>query len=45
MDAGLPAGPDVGRTLHALLNAVMEGRVPNDRGPLLEEARRLRRIP
>lgn len=45
MDAGLPAGPAVGRTLHTLLNAVMEGRVPNERGPLLEEARRLRRIP
>lgn len=43
MDAGLPAGPAVGRTLHALLNAVMEGRVPNEQEALLAEMRRMRR--
>lgn len=41
MESGLPAGPAVGRLLQALLNAVMEGRVPNDRTELLAEARRL----
>ena len=41
MESGLPAGPAVGRLLQALLNAVMEGRVPNDRAALLAEARRL----
>lgn len=40
MEAGLPAGPAVGRLLHELLGAVMEGRVPNKRDALLEEARR-----
>lgn len=41
MDAGLPAGPAVGRLLRTLLNRVMEGHVVNERGALLEEARRL----
>lgn len=41
MEAGLSAGPAVGRLLRALLNAVMEGRVANEREALLQEARRL----
>ncbi len=40
MEAGLPAGPTVGRVLHDLLGAVMEGRVANEREALLREARR-----
>lgn len=33
--AGVPAGPEVGRTLSALLDAVIEGRCPNERAALL----------
>ena len=40
MEAGLPAGPAVGRVLHDLLGAVMEGRVANEREALLRAARR-----
>lgn len=40
MEAGLPAGPTVGRVLHDLLGAVMEGRVANEREALLRAARR-----
>lgn len=43
MEAGLPAGPEVGRTLHALLGAVMDGRVANEPAALLAETRRMRR--
>ena len=31
-------GPDIGKTLNALLDAVLEERVPNDREALLREA-------
>lgn len=40
MNAGLPAGPLVGQMLHALLAAVMEGRIPNESTALLEEMHR-----
>ena len=36
------AGPDIGRTLNALLDGVVNGDLPNERAALLEEARRLR---
>lgn len=39
MQAGMPAGPQVGQTLHGLLLAVMEGRLPNEREALLVAAR------
>lgn len=39
MEAGLPSGPEVGRTLHRLLRSVMEGRLPNQREALLAAAR------
>ena len=42
MEDGMPAGPAVGQMLHALLSAVMEGRVPNEKAALLAEAHRLR---
>lgn len=45
MEAGLPAGPAVGHTLHRLLGAVMEGRVPNERTALLEEMHRMMQQP
>ena len=35
------AGPDIGRTLNALLDGVMNGALPNERTVLLAEARRL----
>lgn len=38
---GVPAGPEVGRVLGALLEAVMDQEVPNERGALLERAREL----
>ena len=38
MEAGIPAGPGVGATLQALLTAVMEGRLPNEREALLKAA-------
>lgn len=41
MEAGMPAGPKVGQMLHALLTAVMEGRLSNERNALLAEAERL----
>lgn len=44
MDAGMPSGPEVGRTLHRLLRAVMEGRVPNTRDALLAAAREMTRF-
>ena len=45
MEAGLPAGPAVGHTLHGPLGAVMEGRVPNERTALLEEMHRMMQQP
>ncbi len=33
--AGIPPGPAVGRALRALLERVMDGALPNERGPLL----------
>lgn len=39
MDAGIPAGPGVGTALQALLVAVMEGRLPNERDALLAAAK------
>ncbi|MFR9189968.1 MAG: hypothetical protein ACLVL7_06785 [Anaerotruncus massiliensis (ex Togo et al. 2019)] len=33
--AGVPAGPELGRTLAALLDAVIDGRCPNERAALL----------
>ncbi len=36
---GIPAGPEVGRALGALLSAVLEGTLPNERGALLAAAR------
>lgn len=38
MDLGFPAGPELGRTLGALLEEVVEGRLPNERGALIERA-------
>lgn len=35
MEAGIRPGPDVGRILHALLQDVMDGALPNDRAALL----------
>lgn len=35
-DAGISPGPMVGQVLHALLEAVIEGRCPNDRAVLLK---------
>lgn len=40
MDAGVPAGPQVGRALQALLDAVVDGELPNEREALLEYATR-----
>ena len=34
--AGVPAGPELGRTLSALLDAVVNGRCPNERAALLK---------
>nr|WP_288283868.1 hypothetical protein [uncultured Anaerotruncus sp.] len=31
----MPAGPELGRTLAALLDAVIDGRCPNERAALL----------
>ena len=39
--AGIPEGPAVGRALHALLDAVTDGRVPNEREALLAHLRSL----
>ena len=38
---GVPEGPAVGRTLQALLDEVLDGTLPNERGPLLDRARAL----
>lgn len=39
MEAGVPEGPEVGRVLKRLLEDVMEERLPNERGALMEAAR------
>jgi len=39
MEAGVPFGPAVGRTLEALLGEVIAGRAPNERAALLAAAR------
>lgn len=39
--AGVPAGPAVGRVLHALLKRVIEGELPNEKHALLQQAARL----
>ena len=36
---GVPAGPAVGQRLEALLNAVMDGKIPNERTALLKYLR------
>ncbi|MGN0975854.1 MAG: CCA tRNA nucleotidyltransferase [Gemmiger sp.] len=36
LEAGMPPGPQVGETLHRLLDAVMDGELPNERGALLQ---------
>lgn len=38
---GVPQGPEVGRILGALFEQVLEGQLPNEREPLLAEAKRL----
>lgn len=38
MELGLPAGPELGRTLEALLEEVVDGRLPNQRQALLQRA-------
>ena len=40
MNAGVRPGPQVGELLHKLLNAVMDGRLPNEHEALLAEVRR-----
>lgn len=40
LEAGIPAGPEVGRTLEALLNAVLDGEVPNQREELLKRMKK-----
>jgi tRNA nucleotidyltransferase (CCA-adding enzyme) len=37
---GFPKGPEIGKTLNALLEAVLSGELPNEREPLLAEAGR-----
>ena len=39
-DLGLPSGPEIGKALNALLDAVMDGAVANERSALLEYFRR-----
>lgn len=38
LDSGIPRGPEIGRTLHRLLEAVMDGKCPNVREALLRLA-------
>ena len=38
---GIPAGPELGRTLAALLEQVLDEKLPNQRQALLEAARAL----
>lgn len=39
---GIPEGPEIGRILHTLLDAVIADQLPNERGSLLETATKLR---
>lgn len=41
MKAGWPKGPALGKTLNALLDAVMEERLPNEKAALLQAAEKL----
>ena len=41
MAVGIPSGPALGRILETLLQQVMEERIPNDKEPLLREAKNL----
>lgn len=43
MKAGIPEGAAVGKTLHTLLNAVMDGKCPNSRRELLQYADKMRK--
>ena len=36
---GFPRGPEIGKTLNALLEAVLSGELPNEREKLLEAAK------
>lgn len=38
-EAGIPQGPEIGRILQKLLDAVIDGAIPNDREALLQAAR------
>ena len=40
---GFEPGPRIGRTLEKLLEAVIEGELPNDRETLLEKAKELKK--
>lgn len=40
IDVGMPQGPAIGTALNALLDAVVDGELPNEREALLERARR-----
>ena len=40
MALGVPEGPGIGKILNALLEAVLNGELPNEREALLEAARR-----
>lgn len=35
---GIPVGAEIGKTLHALLDAVIDGALPNEKEPLLKAA-------
>ena len=41
LQAGFPAGPALGRVLHALLDAVVDGTLPNTRPALLHAAKQM----
>ena len=43
--AGIPRGPQVGAALNTVLDAVLDGRLPNSRPRLLEELRALAQTP
>lgn len=45
MAAGIPRGPQVGAALNTVLDAVLDGRLPNSRPRLLEELRALAQTP
>ena len=41
LQAGFPAGPAIGRVLHTLLDAVVDGTLPNTRPALLHAAKQM----